>query len=51
MGEIRRRLQEATIGVSGQGENSLFPKSQKNDINDNAIRKIINKTTMLYKTS
>jgi len=42
VGEIRRSLQEAAMGVSGQGEKSLSPKTQKND-NDNAIRKIINK--------
>ena len=30
------------MGISGQGEKSLSPKTQKND-NDNAIRKIINK--------
>ena len=42
MGEIRRSLQEAAMGVSGQGEQHLSPKTQKND-NDNAIRKRINK--------
>ena len=30
------------MGVSGQGEKSLSPKTQKND-NDNEIRKIFNK--------
>ena len=42
VGGIRRRLQEVAMGVSGQGEKSLYPKTQKND-NVNAIRKIINK--------
>ena len=37
------RLQEAAMGVSGQGEKSLFPKTPKND-NDNEIRKIIDKS-------
>ena len=30
------------MGISGQGEQSLSPKTQKNE-NDNAIREIINK--------
>ena len=42
MGEMRRRLQEAAMGVSAQGEKPLDPKTQKND-KENAIRKIINK--------
>ena len=37
---MRRNLQEAAMGVSGQGEKSLSPKTQKN-VNDNAIRKIV----------
>ena len=41
VGEIRRSLQEAAMGVSCQREQSLSPKTQKND-NDNSIRKIIN---------
>ena len=41
MGEIRRSVQEAATGVSGQGEKSLSPKTQKTD-NDHAILKIIN---------
>ena len=33
-------MREASMGVFGQGEESLTPKAQKND-NGNAIRKII----------
>ena len=47
VGEIRRSLQEATMGVSGQGDKPLSPKTQKND-DDNSVRKIINKSNMLY---
>ena len=44
MGEIRRSLQEAVMGVSGQGEKSFSPKTQKNN-NDNTIREVINKVS------
>ena len=40
MGEIRRSLQEAAMGVSDQEEQSLSPNTQKNN-SDNAIRKMI----------
>ena len=35
------------MGVSGQGDKPLSPKTQKND-DDNSVRKIINKSNMLY---
>ena len=31
MGEVRTTFQESAMGVSGQGEQSLSPKTQKND--------------------
>ena len=40
MGKIRRRLQEAAMGVSGQGNKYISPKTQLNG-KDNEIRKII----------
>ena len=50
VGEIRRRLQEAAMGVSGQREQSLSPKTQKDD-DDNAILKRINKTSILLQST